>query len=49
MDFDLTDKMLYLTLVPPLGCLLCLGDESSGFVQVLLDFSLYGRGRDRSP
>ena len=49
MDFDLTDKTLYLTIVPPLGCLLRLSDEGSGFVQVLLDFSLQGRGGDCSP
>jgi hypothetical protein len=41
-------ETLHLTLVSPLGCLLRLGDESPGFVQMLLDFGLQGRGRDRS-
>ena len=40
MDFDFTDKTLHLTSIPPLGCLLRLSDEGSGFVQVLLDFGL---------
>ena len=49
MDFDLTDKTLHLTLVPPLGGLLRLGDEGSGFVQVLLDFRLQRQARRLFP
>src|SRR5690242_5727350 len=48
MDFDFTDKTLHLTFIPPLGCLLCLSDEGSGFVQVFLDFGLQSRGSDCS-
>jgi len=48
MDFHLVYETLHLTLVSLLGCLLRLGDESSGFMQVLLDVRLQGRGRDRS-
>jgi hypothetical protein len=48
MDFHLAYETLDLTLVSPLGCLLRLSDEGSGFVQVLLDVRLQGRGRDRS-
>jgi hypothetical protein len=43
MESDLFDKVLHLALVSPIGCLLRLGDEGSGFVQVLLDIRLEGR------
>ena len=49
MDVDFSDETLYLTLVPPLGGILRLGDEGSGFVQVLLDFSLQRQVRRLSP
>ena len=37
MDLYLTDKSLYLTLVPALASLMRLGDEGSRLVQVVLD------------
>jgi hypothetical protein len=43
MESDLFDKVLHLALVSPIGCLLRLGHEGSGFVQMLLDIRLKGR------
>jgi len=44
MDFDLLDQPIYLAIVPLLSGLKGLRDERAGFVQVVLDGRLKGRG-----
>jgi hypothetical protein len=43
MESHLLDKVLQLSVVSSVSCFLRLGDEGSGFVQVLLDFRLKSR------